>query len=234
MTCDARDCGFQMLNDDEIVTFVQEESDPVDDEIDENEDINNESSKGPSNADAFSALKTAMECGRNLTRSPSKSQSLSSLEGLHNGTLNSQCTLAPLFIYLSLSLSNHLPPNHPSVISYSFAVPVGLNSLDLLFFCGPCRSQLNSSLAQWAPISRCTLYVFRRAVVTESWQEEREGRKRERNRKERKRGNWREIYEKRGEELEEEKGNRGKINERDGKRNWRGGNGRDWEMGEKI
>ncbi|GFX11579.1 hypothetical protein TNCV_5141541 [Trichonephila clavipes] len=58
MTCDAENCGFQKLNDDEIVTSVQEESDPVDDETDEEED-NNESSKG--NADAFSALETAME-----------------------------------------------------------------------------------------------------------------------------------------------------------------------------
>ncbi|PRD33613.1 UNVERIFIED_CONTAM: hypothetical protein NCL1_17140 [Trichonephila clavipes] len=35
MTCDAEDCGFQMLNDDDIVTPEQEESDPVDDETDE-------------------------------------------------------------------------------------------------------------------------------------------------------------------------------------------------------
>ncbi|GFU39572.1 hypothetical protein TNCV_386621 [Trichonephila clavipes] len=58
IACDAEDCGFQMLNDDETVTSVQE-YDPVDDETDEDEDNNNESSKGPSNADAFSALKTA-------------------------------------------------------------------------------------------------------------------------------------------------------------------------------
>ncbi|GFX02919.1 uncharacterized protein TNCV_4439011 [Trichonephila clavipes] len=38
MACDAKDCGFQMLNDDEIVTSVQEESDPIDDETDEDED----------------------------------------------------------------------------------------------------------------------------------------------------------------------------------------------------
>ncbi|GFV35119.1 uncharacterized protein TNCV_1853361 [Trichonephila clavipes] len=49
-----------MLNDGEIVTSVKEESDPVDDETDEGED-NNESCKGPSNADAFSALETAMQ-----------------------------------------------------------------------------------------------------------------------------------------------------------------------------
>ncbi|GFW56275.1 uncharacterized protein TNCV_1877951 [Trichonephila clavipes] len=62
MACNVEDWGFQMLNDDEIVTFVQEESDPVDDETDKDEDNNNnESSKGPSNADAFSALETAME-----------------------------------------------------------------------------------------------------------------------------------------------------------------------------
>ncbi|GFT90801.1 uncharacterized protein TNCV_319611 [Trichonephila clavipes] len=59
MACDAEDCGFQILNDDEIVTSVQEESDPVRDETDE--DNNNESSKGPSNADTFSALDAAME-----------------------------------------------------------------------------------------------------------------------------------------------------------------------------
>ncbi|GFX55576.1 uncharacterized protein TNCV_268641 [Trichonephila clavipes] len=62
MPCDAEDCGFQMLNDNEIVTFVQEESDPVDDETDEDEDNNNnnDSSKGSSNADAFYLLETAM------------------------------------------------------------------------------------------------------------------------------------------------------------------------------
>ncbi|GFY30846.1 uncharacterized protein TNCV_3120061 [Trichonephila clavipes] len=38
MACDAEDCGFQMLNDDEIVTSVQEESDPVDYRTDEDED----------------------------------------------------------------------------------------------------------------------------------------------------------------------------------------------------
>ncbi|GFW45220.1 transposable element Tcb2 transposase [Trichonephila clavipes] len=62
MACDAEVCGFQMLNDDEIVTSVQEESDSVAEEMDKNEDNNNnESSKGPTNADAFSALETAME-----------------------------------------------------------------------------------------------------------------------------------------------------------------------------
>ncbi|GFW54925.1 hypothetical protein TNCV_2655641 [Trichonephila clavipes] len=63
MASDEEDFGFQMLNDDEIVTSVQEESTPVDDETNEDEDNNNnESSKGPSNADTFSALETAMEC----------------------------------------------------------------------------------------------------------------------------------------------------------------------------
>ncbi|GFY04775.1 hypothetical protein TNCV_420291 [Trichonephila clavipes] len=52
MVSDAEDCRFQMLNDDEIATSMQEESN----EIDEDEDNNNESSKGPSNAAAFSAL----------------------------------------------------------------------------------------------------------------------------------------------------------------------------------
>ncbi|GFU80338.1 uncharacterized protein TNCV_3521131 [Trichonephila clavipes] len=38
MACGAEDCGFEMLSDDEIVTSVQEESDPVGDETDEDED----------------------------------------------------------------------------------------------------------------------------------------------------------------------------------------------------
>ncbi|GFX66985.1 hypothetical protein TNCV_4181101 [Trichonephila clavipes] len=40
------------------------------------------------------------------------------------------------------------------LISCPSAAPVGLNSLDFLSYCDPCRSQLNSSLAQWAPMSR--------------------------------------------------------------------------------
>ncbi|GFU21829.1 hypothetical protein TNCV_3283141 [Trichonephila clavipes] len=53
-----------MLNDDEIVTSVQKESDPVNDETnkdDDNNNNNNESSKGSTNADAFFTLETAME-----------------------------------------------------------------------------------------------------------------------------------------------------------------------------
>ncbi|GFU51278.1 hypothetical protein TNCV_3523461 [Trichonephila clavipes] len=60
MACDADDCGFQLLNDGEIGTSMQEESDPVDDETDEDEYYNNESSKGPSN-DASSALGRPLE-----------------------------------------------------------------------------------------------------------------------------------------------------------------------------
>ncbi|GFV14416.1 hypothetical protein TNCV_808481 [Trichonephila clavipes] len=48
-----------MLND-EIVTSVQEESDPVDDETDE-DNSNDDSNNGPTNADAFSTLEIAME-----------------------------------------------------------------------------------------------------------------------------------------------------------------------------
>ncbi|GFW67736.1 uncharacterized protein TNCV_3870671 [Trichonephila clavipes] len=62
MACDAKHCGFQILNDDENVSSVQEESDPVNDETDEDEDNNNnESSKGPSNSGPFFALETAMD-----------------------------------------------------------------------------------------------------------------------------------------------------------------------------
>ncbi|PRD32935.1 UNVERIFIED_CONTAM: hypothetical protein NCL1_18958 [Trichonephila clavipes] len=40
MACDAEDYGLQMQNDEEIVTSMQKESDPVDDETDEDEDNN--------------------------------------------------------------------------------------------------------------------------------------------------------------------------------------------------
>ncbi|GFY24069.1 uncharacterized protein TNCV_1011221 [Trichonephila clavipes] len=59
--CNAEKLGFQMLIHDEIIAFVQEESDPVDNETDEDEVNNNESSKCPSNADAFCALETGYE-----------------------------------------------------------------------------------------------------------------------------------------------------------------------------
>ncbi|GFU02673.1 hypothetical protein TNCV_535031 [Trichonephila clavipes] len=61
--------------------------------------------------------------------------------------------LAPLIC----SLSYYPSPNPPPGISCSFAAPVGLDTLGLLFFCRPCRSQLISSLALWATISRCAL-----------------------------------------------------------------------------
>ncbi|GFW55271.1 hypothetical protein TNCV_116571 [Trichonephila clavipes] len=59
MACDAEPCGFQMRQNDEFVTYVQEESDSVDDEAEDN--TTNKISKDPSNADAFSSLETAME-----------------------------------------------------------------------------------------------------------------------------------------------------------------------------
>ncbi|GFV80302.1 uncharacterized protein TNCV_4957051 [Trichonephila clavipes] len=62
MVCDAEDCGLQMQNDNKFVTSVQEESDPVDEKKGEDENSNKkESSKGPSNADAFSVFETPME-----------------------------------------------------------------------------------------------------------------------------------------------------------------------------
>ncbi|GFX00509.1 hypothetical protein TNCV_2235161 [Trichonephila clavipes] len=61
MVCELEDCEFQRLNDDEIVNFLQKESDLVDDETVEDEDNNNRSSKDFSNPDAFSALETAIQ-----------------------------------------------------------------------------------------------------------------------------------------------------------------------------
>ncbi|GFV88166.1 uncharacterized protein TNCV_3243151 [Trichonephila clavipes] len=62
MSSDAEDCGFQMLNSNEIATSTQEEFDPVDNETDEDKDNNNnESSKDLCNTDVFSALETVIE-----------------------------------------------------------------------------------------------------------------------------------------------------------------------------
>ncbi|GFX82245.1 HTH psq-type domain-containing protein [Trichonephila clavipes] len=56
-----QETGFQMLNDHDIVTSMQEESDPVDNETDKDNDNNNECNKGPSNAGAFFVLETTMK-----------------------------------------------------------------------------------------------------------------------------------------------------------------------------
>ncbi|GFU84872.1 hypothetical protein TNCV_2128131 [Trichonephila clavipes] len=85
MACNGEDCGFQILNDDEIGTSVQEESDPVKDETDKDEGNNNESSKGPSNADPFSALETAMEWFP-TTAAQKNQRPCSQKTKLHNGT----------------------------------------------------------------------------------------------------------------------------------------------------
>ncbi|GFT89409.1 hypothetical protein TNCV_4386951 [Trichonephila clavipes] len=97
-----------------------------------------------------------------------------SLKGPHKGSLKNpvfrwrsfttalskiQSSLSGALAPLISSLSYHPSPNYPSVISCSFAASVGLGSLDLLFFCHPCRSQPISSLAQWAPMSRCILSI---------------------------------------------------------------------------
>ncbi|GFX40947.1 hypothetical protein TNCV_2216451 [Trichonephila clavipes] len=55
-----------------------------------------------------------------------------------------------LSLRLYPSLSNHLPPNHHSVISCSFAAPFGLGSFGLLSFCRSWWSQLSCPSA--APV----------------------------------------------------------------------------------
>ncbi|GFX76254.1 uncharacterized protein TNCV_4036551 [Trichonephila clavipes] len=64
MACDAKDCGFQMLNDDEIVTFVQEQSGHVDNET----TVQHESSTCPSNADAFFCVRDSYGVVRTTIR----------------------------------------------------------------------------------------------------------------------------------------------------------------------
>ncbi|GFX46980.1 uncharacterized protein TNCV_316031 [Trichonephila clavipes] len=58
IACDAEDSGFQMVNDDEIGTSVQETYDETDEDEYNN---NNESSKSTSKADTFSALEIALK-----------------------------------------------------------------------------------------------------------------------------------------------------------------------------
>ncbi|GFW53519.1 hypothetical protein TNCV_4814251 [Trichonephila clavipes] len=60
--------GFQMLNDNEIVTSVQEESDPVDDEADEDEDNKY--------SDAFSVLETAVKRDQGADSNPEATEEL--------------------------------------------------------------------------------------------------------------------------------------------------------------
>ncbi|GFS59976.1 hypothetical protein TNCV_3957681 [Trichonephila clavipes] len=59
----------------------------------------------------------------------------------HNGSLKNPVFFSDSLTPLISSLSYHLSPNYPSVIACSSATPVRLGSLDLLFFCRPCRSQ---------------------------------------------------------------------------------------------
>ncbi|GFX84102.1 hypothetical protein TNCV_4859101 [Trichonephila clavipes] len=91
---------YQILNDDDIVTSVQEESDPVDDETDEDEGNNsNESSKGPSNVDAFSryrqlwrAVRTTIRVLSYSTTAAQENQRPSSEEAkVYNGTAKNKC-----------------------------------------------------------------------------------------------------------------------------------------------
>ncbi|GFV89995.1 hypothetical protein TNCV_4643361 [Trichonephila clavipes] len=101
--------GFQMLNDDEIVTSVQE-SDPDGEETAEDEENNNESSKGPSNADALFALEKAMDrpcpvqwlvtliavpLGLDLKPRESMEVCKCMVLSLHGGTLNSHRAANP-------------------------------------------------------------------------------------------------------------------------------------------
>ncbi|GFX77285.1 uncharacterized protein TNCV_5064141 [Trichonephila clavipes] len=80
-----------MLNDDEIVTSVQEESDPVNDETDEDEDnSSNESSMGPSNADAFSALATIRKLPCSTTAAQENQRPCSEKTKVYNGTAKNE------------------------------------------------------------------------------------------------------------------------------------------------
>ncbi|GFU13314.1 uncharacterized protein TNCV_3843191 [Trichonephila clavipes] len=97
---------------------------------------------------------------RDLTRTPSKIQSPSRWRGFTTAPSNSQ-SLSGALVPLVIPLSNH--PSHLFLLS-PLSVSAPLTSCPSATSVG-----LNSSPAQRAPMSRCTLYVFRRAVVTESW-----------------------------------------------------------------
>ncbi|GFU03185.1 hypothetical protein TNCV_2720831 [Trichonephila clavipes] len=93
MACDAKDWGFQMLNDDEIEISVQEESDSVDDKTDEDEDNNsNESIKVSLNSvscvrDSYGVVRTTIRMLSYSTTAVQENQRLSSEKSkVYNGT----------------------------------------------------------------------------------------------------------------------------------------------------
>ncbi|GFX91223.1 hypothetical protein TNCV_1246381 [Trichonephila clavipes] len=74
-----------MLNDDKIVTFVQAESDPVDDETDEDKNNNSESSKCPSKfwhvfcvRDSYGVVRTTIRLLSDSTTAAQENQRLCS------------------------------------------------------------------------------------------------------------------------------------------------------------
>ncbi|GFU36020.1 hypothetical protein TNCV_4191291 [Trichonephila clavipes] len=69
MACDADDCGFQMLNVDEIMTSMEEESYSIVDETNEDEDNNNES-HGSLMAKITNSWPTCHEFEPNTTEDP--------------------------------------------------------------------------------------------------------------------------------------------------------------------
>ncbi|GFX25329.1 retrovirus-related Pol polyprotein from transposon 412 [Trichonephila clavipes] len=113
MVCDAEDCGLQILNNEEIVTSVQEESDPVDDGRDEGEDNNNESSNGPLNADVFSTKVNSFESLCDLIISDKLFETLNKETAIHIGIREAEDWFRPIDlakecdIYISSKSGSH-------------------------------------------------------------------------------------------------------------------------------
>ncbi|GFU49878.1 hypothetical protein TNCV_4686431 [Trichonephila clavipes] len=104
MACDAEDCEFQMLNGDEIVTSVQEESDPVDDETDEDDDkTTTKVARVHQMLTRFLRLRQLWSLTNNNQISPQQSVRFHILHGSHsvfgypNNRVSERC---PVFKYL--------------------------------------------------------------------------------------------------------------------------------------
>ncbi|GFV72417.1 hypothetical protein TNCV_638791 [Trichonephila clavipes] len=93
----------------EIVSSGQEESDPVHDETEEDEDNNNnESSKGPSNANAFSVLETAVEWYEQQSRGcPTQLLLLKRIRYL--AAKKRRCTMCPVSFTAWIAFGFRLP-----------------------------------------------------------------------------------------------------------------------------
>ncbi|GFX37855.1 uncharacterized protein TNCV_1823111 [Trichonephila clavipes] len=132
-----------------------QESNPVDDDSDEDEDNNNnnESSKGPSNADAFSALETAMEWYQQQSKCcPTQILLLKRIKDL--AAKKRRCTMSGCKLPHDVALSDKAPLWSPVVFLAKFAPIVGSGHQHSMadavaFLSHPRHARLERNLVNW-------------------------------------------------------------------------------------